>query len=199
MLLLLSGTLSVGEYVSRALGSKPESLKEVRFDDATPQTPKVKYGGAQMPRKHPSSVNMGRFLKDLNCQDSKVIKGQDLFVANEKDGNGSVTVVYHALTAQERYWDISFEEIRLEYYEEQAAKRSTQEGLHKTWGIDKGLPSWLSKRVFNDSIFGSSVSSETSPHVGAALLSALDSSASSASSAVPDLLTGSPLRRKSFT
>ncbi|KAF2208361.1 hypothetical protein CERZMDRAFT_101428 [Cercospora zeae-maydis SCOH1-5] len=147
--------------------------KTVHFDTAS--TPK--YRGSNMPRKHPSSVGMGRFLRSLpqgalakanfysprkwkqtepdepelnsgkqqknwnkyqqakhpehhqkrnfehhhQLQPEKYRVQQpipDLFITREYNSttHQTETLIYHPITTREKYWDTSFEELRVEHY-----------------------------------------------------------------------------------
>ncbi|KAM3417900.1 hypothetical protein BST61_g6117 [Cercospora zeina] len=154
-------------------GDGKGDTKSVHFD--TPST--AKYRGPNMPRKHPSSVGMGRFLSSLpqgalakaNFYSPRMRKQPDLdnpelyhekqqqqqhtnsskhhqamnFKTYQQQGNleplqperrvqdlsdlfitreynpairQTETIIYHPITTREKFWDTSFEELRVEHY-----------------------------------------------------------------------------------
>lgn len=179
-------------YYLSSRGGGDGAEKGVRFDDGDEMTPtsssaSFRFNKGDMPRKHPSSVGMGRFLKDMNLEGFN-----DTFIAREREGNREMTVVYHSICSREQHWESSFEELRLQDYKkmgrfvafapplppppatnttnttispQQQPRRSAFDGgggggERGRWaGVKQALPSWLSSRTFRESAFDCSVSS----------------------------------------
>lgn len=179
-------------YYISSFGGGDAAEKGVRFDDGSEMTPtssaSFRFKKGDMPRKHPSSVGMGRFLKDMNLEGFN-----DTFIAREREGNREMTVVYHSICSREQHWESSFEELRLQDYKkmgkfvafapplpppppatnttnttisrQQQPRRSAFDGgggggEGGRWaGVKQALPSWLSSRTFGESAFDCSISS----------------------------------------
>lgn len=177
-------------YYLSSFGGGDGAEKGVRFDDGDEMTPTsssayFRFKKGDMPRKHPSSVGMGRFLKDMNLEGFN-----DTFIAREREGNREMTVVYHSICSREQHWESSFEELRLQDYKkmgrfvafapplppppatnttnttispQQQPRRSAFDGgggEGGRWaGVKQALPSWLSSRTFRESAFDCSISS----------------------------------------
>lgn len=219
-------------YHLSSFGGGDAAGKGVRFDDGDEMTPTsssayFRFKKGDMPRKHPSSVGMGRFLKDMNLEGFN-----DTFIAREREGNREMTVVYHSICSREQHWESSFEELRLQDYKkmgkfvafappatnttnttispQQQPRRSAFDGGGEggRWaGVKQALPSWLSSRTFRESAFDCSISSYGSDdelssigRIDASLLAA-----GLASSPVPfhtqpeDMSTESGVVRRRFT
>lgn len=172
-------------YYLSSFGGGDAAGKDVRFDDGNEMTPtsssaSFRFKKGDMPRKHPSSVGVGRFLKDMNLEGFN-----DTFIAREREGNREMTVVYHSICSREQHWESSFEELRLQDYKkmgkfvafappatnttnttispQQQPRRSAFDGgggEGGRWaGVKQALPSWLSSRTFRESAFDCSISS----------------------------------------
>ncbi|USW51562.1 hypothetical protein Slin15195_G048810 [Septoria linicola] len=215
-LLSVHAYIWTGEKLAALTGWDPvrggRAMRAIRFGDGTvPDTPPQKFSGSDMPRKHPSSVGMGRFLKDIRLEG---VNMPDTFVTREWNSNRKEDemVVYHAITTQEKYWDFSFEELKLQHYEDtgrfKSPKKSdwlkdqvkNEEESLLSRSVGKVLPSWLSSRTFRDSAFSNSTSSnDGSIEKLNASLAAGQSDSPSMSRSAPDLLTGEEAMVRRFT
>ena len=205
LLVALHVLIWMAEKLARVTGWDPDkAARGVHFEGGIPGTPPQR----EMPRKHPSSVGMGCSLREADL----VLGGQlekDTFIAREWNVNNrkDETIVYHAITTQEKHWDFSFEELRLQDYEKTGkflawpvpAEREDFEEGGLSVSVQKALPSWLSTRKFRNSAFDSSYGSDDTFDKLNASLAAGAASSPIACQAQPDLLTGKGTISRSFT